>query len=84
MNKKVKAKKGIKVFFPRGVMSAPGGAGFILEGSAVVTTDASQSFVHKRIKAGDLVEVKDVEPEPTPEPETEDTNNDGEDLENGY
>lgn len=65
MNKKVKAAKGLKVFFPRGVMAAPGGSGFVLEGDTVVTTDASQGFVHKRLRAGDLVEVKETTTTPT-------------------
>lgn len=55
---KVMAKKGLRVFFPRRVVAAPGARTLVLEGEAVIEVDGDERFVAKRIRVGELVVIK--------------------------
>lgn len=55
---KVKAKDGLKVFFPLDCMAAPGRKTFVLEGEAIIEVDTVHRFVRRSIRCGDLVVVK--------------------------
>lgn len=50
----VKAREGLMVRFPRKVLAAPGGVGFLLCEHETVEVDDASSFVRKRIAKGDL------------------------------
>ena len=54
----VRAGKDLRVFFPMGTVAAPGARTKIIQGDETVEVPASDRFVAKRIKVGDLVVVK--------------------------
>ncbi len=56
--RRVKAGRGLKVFFPLDIKAAPGRRTLILEGDEVIEVDASSRFVMRSIRCGDLVVVK--------------------------
>ena len=68
---KVRAKEGLKVHFPMSVKTSPGARVFILEGDAVVEVPRDDLFVSKRMRAGDLVEVKAKKKAPAPKESSE-------------
>ncbi len=58
----VKAKEGLKVFFPLDVVAAPGRRVKILEGEEVIEVPSHMRFVQRRIAARDLVVIKQSKP----------------------
>jgi hypothetical protein len=64
---KVRAKEGLKVFFPLEVAAAPGRRVKILEGAEVLEVEANTRFVQRRIVVGDLVRCDVVPSKPKAE-----------------
>ena len=54
----VRAKEGLKVFFPQRIAAAPGARTLVISGDETLTVDGDDRFVARRLEVGDLVMVK--------------------------
>lgn len=76
---KVKAKPGLMVHFPQGIVVSPGRKTRVLQGEEVIEIPNNTRFVRRRLLMGDLIEVgADVvesstkpTPKPAPKPKSE-------------
>jgi len=72
---KVKAREGLKVFFPVKTYPAPGRRNFVLTGDETIEVNGNDLFVQKQLRIGDLIVVRrqKVSPAPSATPEEKPT-----------
>lgn len=57
----VRARMGRRVFFPRRVISAPGGRVLSIDGATEAEVDGDDRFIRRRLLVGDLILVEKTE-----------------------